>query len=168
MAGDPPEFDLDEFTPYMTAIVAQHLSEGLAREYRERFGISIPDWRVLVHLAGSGGASVRDIEKRVVMEKSKVSRTVARLEARKLVQKRPHADDKRLLHLSLTQDGRAMMSELLPLADWFQKRIKARLGADFEVFSRCLHRLRDDFQDGGSGVADMGEMDQLDKADRAP
>ncbi|RYH02661.1 MarR family transcriptional regulator [Salipiger sp. IMCC34102] len=132
MTDDPPtEFDLMAFTPYRLAVVAQRLSELLARQYRDRFGISIPDWRVLVHLAHSGGASVRDIEARVAMEKSKVSRTCKRLETRGLIAKRAHDTDRRLVHLTLTDEGRQMMRDLLPLAAAFQGEVEARLGADF-------------------------------------
>ncbi|KUF10368.1 MarR family transcriptional regulator [Pseudoponticoccus marisrubri] len=136
-----PEFDLTGFTPYRAAVAAQFLSERLAREYRSRFGISIPDWRVLVHLAHSGGASVRDIENAVVMEKSKVSRTASRLESRGLIAKRPQARDRRLVHLTLTEEGRALMRELLPLAAAFQAKLESVLGADFESFDRTLGRL---------------------------
>ena len=146
--AEQPKFDLEGFTPYLAAVAAEVLSEGLARQYRERFGISVPDWRVLVHLTHSDGASVRDIEKRVVMEKSKVSRAVARLETRGLITKRQAEGDKRLLHLSMTQDGWALMGELLPMATEFQARIKDRLGDDFEVFQRCLNRLQDGFRKG--------------------
>ena len=40
-----PEFDLAGFTPYRLAVAAEKTSEALARQYRERFGISIPEWR---------------------------------------------------------------------------------------------------------------------------
>ncbi|MFV0491080.1 MAG: MarR family winged helix-turn-helix transcriptional regulator [Pseudorhodobacter sp.] len=143
--ADLRDFSLSGFTPYRTAVVAQLLSEGLSYQYRERFGISIPDWRVLVHLIHSGGGSVRDIEQQVVMEKSKVSRAVARLEARKLISKRPNPGDKRLLHLALTPKGERMMRELLPLADNFQQRVEACLGADLEAFERGLDRIWDTF-----------------------
>jgi len=142
MTPDTPAFDLDTFTPYLVAVAAQVLSDGLAREYQERFGISVPDWRVLVHLSHSDGASVRDIEKRVVMEKSKVSRAVARLEGRGLIAKRQSKDDKRLLNLSLTDAGRGLMLELLPMATGYQGRIRDCLGPDFEAFQRCLGKLR--------------------------
>ena len=46
-----PEFDLYGFTPYRLAVAAKRTSEELARLYRARFGITIPEWRVLVHLA---------------------------------------------------------------------------------------------------------------------
>lgn len=136
-----PEFDLMAFTPYRLAVVAQRLSELLARQYRDRFGISIPDWRVLVHLAHSGGASVRDIEVRVAMEKSKVSRTCTRLEVRGLIVKRAHDSDKRLVHLALTEAGRALMADLLPLAAAFQSEVEARLGVEFDMLEAGIDKI---------------------------
>lgn len=134
-------FDLMRFTPYRLAVAAQVLSEGLARQYRERFDISIPDWRVMVHLAHSGGASVRDIEARVAMEKSKVSRAASRLEERGLVLKQESTTDKRLVHLSLTAAGLAMMDQILPLAAAFQAKIESQLGTDLAGFEAGLNRL---------------------------
>ena len=142
-----PDFELMRFTPYRAAVVAQLLSEALAKQYRKRFGISIPDWRVLVHLVESGGASVRDIERRVAMEKSKVSRAAARLEARGLIIKRVNASDRRLVHLSLTESGEKLMSELLPIAIAFQEEIEAKLGGDFKAYEDGMGKLLAEFQD---------------------
>ena len=140
------EFQLSKFTPYRTAVVAQLLSEALAREYRDRFGISIPDWRVLVHLTAEDGASVRDIEQKVVMEKSKVSRAAARLVERGLLSRIKNETDGRLVHLSLTPKGKDLMDELLPLAATFQQRIEVVLGADFANFERSLSSLWKEFE----------------------
>lgn len=138
---DLPDFDLTGFTPYRVAVAAQILSETLARHYRTRFGISIPEWRVLAHLAHSGGASVRDIESAVVMEKSKVSRTATRLEDRGLLAKVPQASDRRLVHLTLTDDGRALLRELLPVASAFQDRIEQEMGTDFLAFAAHIEEI---------------------------
>lgn len=146
-ASDHPAFDLSGFTPYRVAVAAQILSETLARQYRDRFGISIPDWRVLVHLAHSGGASVRDIENAVVMEKSKVSRTAARLEKRGLLAKVPHRQDKRLVHLTLTPEGKALLSDLLPIAAEFQARIEHEMGAAFPDFAAAVEEVITRFGD---------------------
>lgn len=136
-----PQFDLDAFTPYRLAVAARKLSEELAKKYREEFGISIPEWRVLVHLAHSGDVSVRDIEARVAMEKSKVSRAASRLEASGLIVKSVNDSDRRLLQLSLTRKGRMMMMKLLPLAISFQKEIEARLAGSFSDFEAGLNEL---------------------------
>ena len=65
-----PEFDLDRFLPFRLTVAAAQLSTDLARQYKTRYGISIAEWRVLLNLGYSGDVSVRDIEKRVSLEKS--------------------------------------------------------------------------------------------------
>ena len=143
MPDDPlPDFDLDRFTPYRLAVAAKRTSEELARQYRARFGISIPDWRVLVHLAHEGdGTSVRDIEARVALERYEVSRTAKRLEESGLIVKTQHATDRRLVRLALTDEGRALMAELLPLARAYQAEIEARLGPALAGLEAGLDRL---------------------------
>lgn len=128
-----PDFDLDSFTPYRLAVAAKRTSEELARQYRERFGVSIPEWRVLVHLAHTGdGTSVKDIERRVQLEKYEVSRTAKRLAEKGLIAKTAHASDRRLVQLALTNEGRSLMAELLPLAKAYQAEIERRLGSAFD------------------------------------
>ncbi|WP_420324808.1 MarR family winged helix-turn-helix transcriptional regulator [Mameliella sp.] len=142
-----PDFDLSGFTPYRLAVAAEKTSEALARQYRERFGISIPEWRVLVHLAqpldGRGTVSVRDIEARVAMEKSKVSRAASRLETAGYIEKAADAGDRRLVRLALTDKGQALMAELLPLARAYQEELERRLGDTLADFEAGLDRLLD-------------------------
>lgn len=139
-----PAFDLTRFLPYRLAIAAEKLSEGLARRYRKEFGISAPEWRVLVHLAHAGNVSVRDIEARVAMEKSKVSRAASRLEASGHIAKEINESDRRLLQLSLTPKGRALMARLLPIAIAYQDEIAARLAETLEGFEAGLDRIAGD------------------------
>ena len=138
---DLPDFDLSRFTPYRLTVAAERTSEELARQYRDRFGISIPEWRVLVHLAHSGDVSVRDIEARVAMEKSKVSRAATRLEKSGLIRKEVNSGDRRLVSLALTDKGRSLMAELLPLAQAYQDQLEARLADAFAGFEGGLDRL---------------------------
>lgn len=140
-AAPPPAFDLDRFTPYRLSVAAQRTSDELARLYRARFGLSVPQWRVLAHLAQEGDVSVREIETRVALEKSKVSRAAARLEASGLVAKTVNDADRRLVRLSLTPKGQALMAELLPIAADYQAGIEARLGAAFADFEAGLGLL---------------------------
>ncbi|MCH2168500.1 MAG: MarR family winged helix-turn-helix transcriptional regulator [Oceanicola sp.] len=137
-AAASQSFDLAGFTAYRLAVAAQSLSEELARQYRDRFGISIPDWRVLVHVSTGGDISVRDIEARVAMEKSKASRAASRLVARGLLQKHVNDTDRRLVRLSLTPEGKALMDALLPVAETYQREIDARLGPLKEAFEAAL------------------------------
>ncbi|WP_158965755.1 MarR family winged helix-turn-helix transcriptional regulator [Chachezhania sediminis] len=141
-----PEFDLAHFTPYRLAVAAKRTSEELARHYRARFGISIPEWRVLVHLAHSGNVSVRDIEARVAMEKYEVSRAAKRLEDSGLIEKRVNQADRRLVDLALTPKGRLMMAELLPMARAHQDALEARMGEAFAQLEAGLAKLLEDIE----------------------
>lgn len=138
---DLPDFDLYCFTPYRLAVVAQKTSEGLARLYRARFDLSIPEWRVLAHLAHAGDVSVRDIEAQVLMEKSKVSRAASRLETAGHIRKSISETDRRLVSMSLTPKGRALMAELLPLAVAYQRELEDRLGDALAGFEAGVDRL---------------------------
>lgn len=135
------EFALDRFLPYQLAVIAARVSREFSTVYAERFGLTIPEWRVIVHLHNAGPVSVREIHARVDMDKSKVSRAASRLEAAGLITKEPNPDDRRLLRLALTEKGQAVMAELAPLALAFEERVLERLGEDAPTFRALLDRL---------------------------
>lgn len=134
-------FDLDDFLPYRLSVAAARVSRRFADLYGAESGISSPEWRVLAHLAQSGSVSVRDIHARVDMDKSKVSRAASRLEEAGLVQKLGHDADRRLVALSLTPEGQALMQRLGQIADAFQDELRAALGTDASGLEAGLARL---------------------------
>ncbi len=135
------DFDLDDFLPYQLAVAAARVSRGFAERYRAEFGLTIPEWRVLAHLSQSGAVSVREIHARVDMDKSKVSRAAARLEADGHVRKEVDSDDRRLIRLSLTEKGRALVARILPAAVAYQDDLLDLLGKDATAFRAALTRL---------------------------
>lgn len=139
-----PDFDLVHFTPYRLSVAAQKASEDFARLYQARYGISNPQWRVLAHLAHSGEVSVREIEARVAMEKSKVSRAASRLEEAGYIAKTVNNADRRLVKISLTPKGKALMVDLLALAQAYQDEIEHRLGETFAGFEAGLQTFLGD------------------------
>jgi DNA-binding MarR family transcriptional regulator len=139
-----PEFDLDRYLPYRLTVAASKLSLELEKKYKTRFGLSIPEWRVLVNVGYSGSGSVRDIEKRVSLGKSKVSRTASRLEARGLLIKEEDPADRRLITLKLTQEGTRMLQEVVHLAKEFQDELFVRLGKDVDGLHQALDVLMTD------------------------
>ena len=135
------KLELDAFIPYQMMVVASRMSRQFSTLYRQKFGISVPEWRVVAHLSQSGTVSVREIQKRVDMEKSKVSRAATRLQNLGYVAKSANPTDGRLVALTLTKKGKEMMAELIPLADEFNAKIKSELQNDFAPFSKALDRL---------------------------
>ena len=141
MHEDLPEFDLSRFLPYRMTVAAERLSSGLARRYRTEFGISVAEWRVLVHVADAGAVSVRDIHERVHLEKSKASRAASRLEAAGYLRKEVNEDDRRLVALTLTPEGRALMGRLLQIAIEYQSRLDRLLAPHVEALDAAIATL---------------------------
>ncbi len=135
------EFDLDAFLPYQLAVLSSRVSRGFSTLYQQKFGISVAEWRVVAHLSQAGTVSVREIHERVDMDKSKVSRAASRLEQAGYVSKASNASDGRLVALSLTDKGRAMVEELAPLARDYERAVLADLGADAPGFRAALEHL---------------------------
>ncbi|WP_226893729.1 MarR family winged helix-turn-helix transcriptional regulator [Nisaea sediminum] len=134
--------DLDRFLPYRLAVIAARVSKALSTLYAERFGISIPEWRVIAHLARSERISVRDIHARVNLDKVKVSRAVSRLEAAGLLLKSSNAADARLLEISLSDAGWAVYRQIVPLATGFERDLMGVLDdADHEALERIFGKL---------------------------
>lgn len=134
-------FDLDAFLPYRLSVAAAQVSRRFATLYGAEAGLTIPEWRVLAHLSGSGTVSVRDINRRVNLDKSIVSRAATRLEQAGYLRKSGHAADQRLVSLELTPAGRELMERLGVIADAYQAELLAELGDDAPALHRALLRL---------------------------
>lgn len=140
MDDDTP-FILDDFLPYQLAVVAERVSRQFSRHYREMFGLTRAEWRVVAHLSQQGAVSVREISARAEIDKSKVSRAVARLEAQGYVSKRASPTDRRLVVLALTEQGQEMIRALTPIAQQYQTEVLRDLASDADGFRRALKRL---------------------------
>lgn len=133
---------LESFLPYQLNVVASVVSQALSRIYAERYGIGVPEWRVLVTLGQYGTMTGKDVGTHSHMHKTKVSRAVATLEKRKLVQRRANRDDLREAFLSLTPAGRAIYEDLAPSALDFARRLAEAIEpADRQAFARALESL---------------------------
>src|SRR3954447_15046532 len=105
---------LEQFLPYRLNVVASFVSQALSRIYAERYGIGIPEWRVLVTLGQFVTMTGKAVGAHSHMHKTKVSRAVALLEQRNLLTRRANEADMRESLLSLTPAGRAIYEELAP------------------------------------------------------
>lgn len=140
MAGD--EFDLSVFLPYRLAVLSERVSRRLSVEYEKTHGLSVAEWRVLVHLRRSKEVSVREIHNCVNLEKPRVSRAVSRLESVGLVRKMPSEGDGRLVVISLTDTGHAALADILPAAKAVEARLVDGVGrAEIQAFGAIMEKL---------------------------
>ncbi|MBK0326122.1 winged helix-turn-helix transcriptional regulator [Rhodobacteraceae bacterium F11138] len=135
-------FDLSSFLPYRLAVLSERISKCLSLEYARSHGISVAEWRVLVHLAHGREVSVRDIHNCVNLEKPRVSRAVTGLEKAGLARKGTSKADSRLVAISLTEQGRAVLGEILPSALEFEAKLLDALSAqELERFYEIAEKL---------------------------
>ncbi|WP_327096118.1 MarR family transcriptional regulator [Nocardia vinacea] len=87
------------------------LSAGLAQD-----GLSTADYELLVPLSAAPGACLRakELAAEVCWEKSRLSKHLARMAARGLVDRRPAEDDARGILVELTPQGRKVLEKAAP------------------------------------------------------
>lgn len=128
MTDTTNRFDLDEFLPYLLNQAAEVTSYGFQSAYRERYGFTRTQWRVLANLGKYGSMTARDICAISHIEKTKVSRAVAALEQTGILSRSPGTTDRRTELLSLTPVGLSVFSELGELAQGFDQHLRETLG----------------------------------------
>jgi len=137
-----PTLELGNFVPFRLNRLASEVSEHLAGIYRERFGLDVPEWRVMATLGPTTGCTAQYIAGSTRMHKTRVSRAIAHLEERELVTRIPSSNDRREMELRLTKAGRRMYSELVPLALESERRLLACMNRDqLRAFTAALDCL---------------------------
>jgi len=107
--------DLFEFVPFRLNRLAAEVSAALSGEYQERYGLDIPEWRVLATLGFRVEAcSAQYIAHCTRTHKSTISRAVTALMTRQLVERVENSDDRREFALRMTRKGRALYEKLIP------------------------------------------------------
>jgi len=134
--------DLDHFLPYRLSVLSNRVSSAIARHYSDRFGLSIPEWRVMAELGQTPGLSASAVGARTAMDKVQVSRAVANLVKSRRVQRDGDDDDGRVTRLSLTTRGRAIYDEIVPLALHLESVLLAALTpSERENLARLMDKL---------------------------
>jgi DNA-binding MarR family transcriptional regulator len=141
-AGDNALLRLEDFLPHKLNVLSSLVSQALSRVYGQRYGIGIPEWRVLVTLGQYGVMTGKAVGAHTHMHKTKVSRAVAQLEQRKFVTRRVNRADLREAFLSLTPTGRAIYEEAAPIALDFTNRLSEVVApSDRAAFDRAMRQL---------------------------
>lgn len=137
-----PDFDLRDFLPYLLNLAAEEASLGFQVLYKTRYGMLRTEWRVLFHLGRYGEMTATEVCARSRVHKTKVSRAVAKLAARRLLQRRVLAQDRRAEVLALTDAGRAVYADLQARARVYDAKLTAGFTDDeAQALRRALQRL---------------------------
>jgi DNA-binding MarR family transcriptional regulator len=124
IAADPREesapkkaarLDLFKFVPFRFNRLAAEVSSALSAEYAARYGLDIPEWRVLATLGFRHDAcSAQYIAHCTRTHKSTISRAVTSLMKRQIIERVENEEDRREFRLQLTRKGVTLYEELIP------------------------------------------------------
>ncbi|MBZ9990722.1 MarR family transcriptional regulator [Mesorhizobium sp. BH1-1-5] len=127
---EPDTLELESFLPYRLYRLADTISREFSRIYKERHGLTRPEWRTLSGLGERGTMTATELGEQSAMHKTKVSRAVAELERRRWLTRTADENDRRVEHLALTKAGLAAYREMVPLAKAFERELLERLSVE--------------------------------------
>ena len=135
--------DLFRFVPFRLNRLSAEVSAALSGEYQARYGLDIPEWRVLATLGFRNDAcSAQYISDCTRTHKSTISRAVTALMEREIVERVENAEDRREFRLRLTRKGRTLYEELIPRLLRKEQEILSCLSAqERKVFASLLGKI---------------------------
>ncbi len=141
------ELILEDFLPYRLAILSHTVSTSIARAYDQRFGLTIPEWRVIAILGRFPGLSAVEVAERTMLDKVAVSRAVTKLIKVGRIDREFADADRRRSILNLSADGQRVHDEVAPLALGIEDDLLHGLTGEQittlnEVIERLLVRAR--------------------------
>jgi DNA-binding MarR family transcriptional regulator len=138
-----PRLDLFKFVPFRLNRLAAEVSAELSSEYQARYGLDIPEWRVLATLGFRNQAcNAQYIAHCTRTHKSTISRAVIALMTRQLVERVENSDDRREFALRMTRKGRALYERLIPRLLRKEREIMSCLSAKEQTdFARLLGKI---------------------------
>ena len=141
--GEGSRLDLFRFVPFRLNRLAAEVSAALSGEYQERYGLDIPEWRVLATLGFRNDAcSAQYIAHCTRTHKSTISRAVTALLTRQLVERVENEDDRREFALRMTRKGKALYEALIPRLKRREQEILSCLSAqERKDFARLLGKI---------------------------
>ncbi len=138
------ELILEDFLPYRLSITSHTVSTNIARVYEKRFGISIPEWRVIAILGRFPGLSAVEVAERTFLDKVAVSRAVTKLIKNGRIDRQFADADRRRSILKLSEEGEQVHNEIAPLALEFERQLVEDISEDdYETFNAILEQLLD-------------------------
>jgi len=139
---------LANFLPYLMSITSNAVSGRIAEEYRSRFGLRVPEWRVMAVLGDNGALTQRDLTALTLMDKVAVNRACKELEERGLARREPNRSDGRSHLLELTEEGIKVHDQVMPLALEMERRLFEKFSeSEVAGFKAMLARIREEVRD---------------------
>lgn len=142
MNTESDALQLNDFIPYKINILSKKISNSLSSIYTEEFGITVPEFRVLVWLRSQPKIYAKDLCAYTLMDKTQVSRVIHGLEKRNLLTRQADSSDQRSYQLKLTVVGEALIDQIIPKAvAWEQRLLSVLTSRQYEGLQAAVEKL---------------------------
>jgi DNA-binding MarR family transcriptional regulator len=134
--------NLDTFLPYRLSVTSNKISGIIADTYKDKFAISITEWRIMAVLGSNPGSSADEVSAKTQIEKSILSRAISKLLQRKLIEREFDEEDRRRSILTLSSTGVSVYNEVVPISyDYEQRFLACFSDEEQQQFRHLLDRL---------------------------
>lgn len=135
---------LEEYLPYRLSILSNRISGIIAQDYKDKFGLSITEWRIMAVLGEYPGASADEVSNKTQIEKSIISRAVQKLLTRHLIQREVDTTDRRRQNLSLTNIGNEVYQQIVPVSYAYEESLVSCLSkSEAKQLNSIINKLYD-------------------------
>jgi DNA-binding MarR family transcriptional regulator len=134
--------ELERFLPYRLSVLSNEISGAIAAAYRDRFALTVPEWRVIAVLARYPGISASEVAGLTSMDAVAVSRAVTRLLKDGRLRRQLSRDDRRRSVLRLSRRGEAVYAAVAPLALRYEEQLlEGMTDGERRALDNALHKL---------------------------
>jgi len=138
----PSILTLERYLPYRLAILSNRISGMIAETYKDKFALTVTEWRIMAVLGEYPGASADEVSIKIQIEKSIVSRSLQKLLKRHLVKREVDKADRRRQNLTLTKTGQDVYRQIIPVSyDYEDQLLKCFNKEERAVFDGFIDRL---------------------------
>ena len=143
---DPSDFYPDRSIGYLLRRNLQMSSSGLEPVFAPE-GITLTQWSALVSIYFDRGNTCAELARDLAHDKGATTRIIDTLVERGWVTRTRHADDRRVINLTLTEDGKAVAQHCrLGVIDRWNDWLADWPNEDAATLVRLLQKLRDTMQ----------------------
>lgn len=137
--GDTP---ISEYLSYKISILYRLMVRRSARFLNSTHDLSVAEWWTIGQLAVNPKTTVSELVDSTQNDKAQVSRSATNLIAKGFVEKEDNPLDKRSSLLSLTDSGKALYDEVIPMRQKTQSLLLEQLTEEeLEVTERAIKKL---------------------------
>ena len=106
---------IDDDIGFFIAVTSRLMDRALNGRLK-KYGVSFGQWPFLMTLWAEEGLTQRELSRRVSNEEATTTRTLDRMEADGLIQRKANITDRRQRNIYLTSKGRSLRDKLVPEA----------------------------------------------------